>query len=276
MTVLLGTLWTSIKQIKAPYMFDGEHGIALYAMQGKRASSHGEGDVSWFFSSCCGIWGIFSSYRGDRHLKLMCVQRCQDSFLVTMDTSGISTRLGRAIRTHFEVRRETEGPFLVSTLILGFLSIFKKSQSSSPFETLNSAWLSRCQRDVNPPVHMRQASMAFSRVSTLHSEISSYEMKDEPALKILQGNLVFLIVRASQCPFHLRQQTQDPSHIPIGEGSLLLRWFCKVCLPLQLEPGNMLSSVDAMFCTEFYSSCCAEIGVLLDLRRGSQGISGVA
>ena len=258
-------------------MFDGEHGIALHAMQGKRASSHGEGEVSWFFSSCCGTWGIFSSYGGDGHLKLMFVQRRQDSYLVTRDTSGISTRLGRAIRTHFEVRRETESPFLVATLILGFLSIFKKSQSSSPFETLNSAWLSRCQRDVRPPVHMRRGSMAFSRVSTWHSDISSsYKMKDEPALKILQGNPVFLRVRASQCPFHVRQQTQGLSHIPIAESSLLLRCFWKLGLPLHSEPGNQLSSVDAMCCMELYSSCCAEIGVPLDLRRGSQGISGVA
>ena len=33
-------------------MFDWEKGIALYAMQGNRASSPGEGDVSWEFSSC--------------------------------------------------------------------------------------------------------------------------------------------------------------------------------------------------------------------------------
>ena len=236
-----------------------------------RGASHGFSRVA-----CCRTWGIFSSYRGDGHLKLMFVQRHQDSCLVTMDTSGISTRLGRAIRTHFEVRRETESPFLVATLILGFLSIFKKSQSSSPFQTLNSAWLSRCQRDGRPPVHMRRGCMAFSRVSTWNSDISSYEMKDEPALKILQGNPVFLTVRASRCPFHLRQQTQGPSHIPIAEGSLLLRCFWKVGLPLQSEPGNKLSSVDAMCCTELYSSCCAEIGVLLDLRRGSQGISGAA
>ena len=31
-----------------------------------------------------------------------------------------------------------EGPFLVATVILGFLLIFKKGQASSPFETLNS------------------------------------------------------------------------------------------------------------------------------------------
>ena len=43
------------------------------------------------------------------------------------------------------MRWETKVPFLVSTEILGFLSIFKKSQASSAFETLNSTSLSRCQ-----------------------------------------------------------------------------------------------------------------------------------
>ena len=51
-TVFLGTLWSSINQVKAPYMFDGEHGIALHTMQGNRASSHREGEVSCFFSIC--------------------------------------------------------------------------------------------------------------------------------------------------------------------------------------------------------------------------------
>ena len=46
----------------------------------------------------------------------------------------MSTRLGRAIMTLLEVRWETEGPFLDATVILGILSIFKKSQASSPFE----------------------------------------------------------------------------------------------------------------------------------------------
>ena len=77
-------------------------------------------------------------------------QRCQDSCLVTMDTSGIKTRLGRTIRTCIKVRRETEGNFLVGTVIFGFLSIFKKSQASSPFEALSSGRLSMCQRDVRP------------------------------------------------------------------------------------------------------------------------------
>ena len=62
------------------------------------------------------------------------------------DTSGIKTRLGRIIQTLLEVRWETKCPFLVSTEILGFLSIFKKSQASSTFEALNSTSLSRYQR----------------------------------------------------------------------------------------------------------------------------------
>ena len=50
------------------YVFDSENAIALHAMQGNRASSRGEGEVSWVFSSC-GTWGIFSSYDGDAHSK---------------------------------------------------------------------------------------------------------------------------------------------------------------------------------------------------------------
>ena len=52
MTVVLGTLWCSIKQIETPKLFDWEHGIALHPMQGNRASSPAEGDVSLDFSSC--------------------------------------------------------------------------------------------------------------------------------------------------------------------------------------------------------------------------------
>ena len=98
-------------------------------------------------------------------------------------------------------------------------------------------------------------------------------MKDEPEFKPLQGNPAFFQVSASRCPLHLRQKTQNPSHKPIAEGSLLLRCLWKVGLLLQSKPGNQLSPRDDMGCTELSSSCCAEIGVTLDLRRLSQGIS---
>ena len=50
-TVLLGTLWCSIKKIEAPYVFDWENGIPLHAMQGNRASFPSEGYVSYDFLS---------------------------------------------------------------------------------------------------------------------------------------------------------------------------------------------------------------------------------
>ena len=46
------TVCSSDKQIKGPYLFDSEQGIALHAMQDNRASSFSVGEVSWFFSSC--------------------------------------------------------------------------------------------------------------------------------------------------------------------------------------------------------------------------------
>ena len=96
--------------------------------------------------------------------------------------------LGRTIRMILEMRQETEFQFLVGTVILGFLSIFKKSQASSPFEALNFVCLSRCQRDVISPVQMRRRPTAFSRVSTGDSDIPSCQMKDEPQIQPLQGN----------------------------------------------------------------------------------------
>ena len=97
-----------------------------------RGKSHG------FIHVAEGTWDIFSSYCRDDPSNLVFVQRCQDSCLVTRDTSGISSRIGRAIHMLLKVKQKTQCPFLVATMILGFLSIFKKSQASSPFEALNS------------------------------------------------------------------------------------------------------------------------------------------
>ena len=92
--VLLGTLWFSINQIEAPYVFDWEHGVALHPMQWNRAMGKSHG----FSRVAAGTWGIFPSLGGDDNSKLVFVQQRQDSCLVTMDTSGIETRLMRTIR----------------------------------------------------------------------------------------------------------------------------------------------------------------------------------
>ena len=97
-------------------------------------------------------------------------QQRQDSCLFTKDTPEISSRFGRAIQTLFKLTGETQAPFVVATVILGFLSIFKKSQALSPSDVLNSAFFSRCQRDMKPPVQMREGPRAFSTVSTEDSD----------------------------------------------------------------------------------------------------------
>ena len=176
---------------------------------------------------------IFSSYCGDAPSKLVFVQWCQDSCLVARYTSGFSSRLGSSIASPIKVRWKSQCPFPVNTGKLVFQSIFKRSQASSPFEALNSMFLSSCQRDVRPPAEMRQGTRASSSVSTGDSDIpSSFEMKDNPEFKWVCGNPALIRVRASQCPFQLRQQTQDPSHIPIAERSLLLRCLWKGGIPL--------------------------------------------
>ena len=130
--------------------------------------------------------------------------------------------------------RQAKRPFSCGKDILVFLTIFSKSQASSPFEALNSANLSKSQMGVRPSVQKRLKTIAFSRVSTGDSDIpSSCEMKDEPAFKALQGRLAFFSVRASRGPLFLRQKTQSCAHIPISEGRLHLRCLWKAGLPLQ-------------------------------------------
>ena len=90
------------------------------------------------------------------------------------------------------MRQETEGHFLFGTVILGLLSIFKKSQASSTYEAFNYVCLLRAHREVMPPVQMTLTPTAISMVSTGDSDMpSSCEMKDEPEFMPLQGNRAF-------------------------------------------------------------------------------------
>ena len=82
------------------------------------------------------------------------------------------------------MRRKAEGHFLVGTVILGFLTIFKKCQAPSTSEALNSVILSRCKSDVRPLVQMSWRHTVFCRVSTGDSDNLSCDMKDEPAIKL--------------------------------------------------------------------------------------------
>ena len=108
-------------------------------------------------------------------------------------------------------------------------------QEESGLGTFSSIELPRpieVSKDVRPPFQMRLGPRDFSRDCTEDSVIPlSCEMKDEPAFKPLQGNLTFFQVREFRYPPHVRQQIQGPSHIPIAEGSLLLRCLWEGGLP---------------------------------------------
>ena len=94
-------------------------------------------------------------------------------------------------------------------------------------------------------------------------------------MKILQGNLGFLLIRASRGAFRLKHKTQGPSHIHIPKGTLLLRCLWKDGVPLHSKTGNQLSSPDDMGSPDLSSCCFTEIDVPMDLRWVSQGISGL-
>ena len=50
--VILRMVWSSIKEVKPPFVFDVEDIIALEAIQGHPASSCIEDGILWFYSSC--------------------------------------------------------------------------------------------------------------------------------------------------------------------------------------------------------------------------------
>ena len=92
-------------------------------MQYRRITTHfmERGKSHCFSLVVAGTWVIFSSYSEDDPSKHVFLQQCQASCLVIKDTSRITSSLGRAIWMLLEVSWETQGPFLVATVILGFL-----------------------------------------------------------------------------------------------------------------------------------------------------------
>ena len=142
--MVLGILWSSIKQIEAPYIFGWVHGIALHGKQGKWASCSGEGEVSWVFSSCNRNLEYIPELRREWPFQ---TRVCSATSALLSSYNGHLRNLNNAWQDITDI---TKRPFLVGTVILGFKSIFKKSQASSPFEALNWARLWRCQGMTGP------------------------------------------------------------------------------------------------------------------------------
>ena len=85
-TVFLGTLWSSIKEVKPPFLLVVEDGIALEAMQGNRASSCIESGICGFTQVAVGNSWFLLSNCGDASEPLIVSQGHQTSFLIARDT----------------------------------------------------------------------------------------------------------------------------------------------------------------------------------------------
>ena len=142
-------------------------------MQGNWASSRGEGEVSWVFSSCgrhlvyiLELWrewpfetrvcsapsGLLSSYDG--HLGKLNYAWQENTDASGRDSGGQAS----LISWHSYV---------------GIPINFHEESGIVTFEALNSAHLSKSQMDVRPSVQKRLRTMAFSRVFTGDSDIPS-------------------------------------------------------------------------------------------------------
>ena len=136
-------------------MFVWEHGIAVHTMERNWTSSHGEGEISYIFTSFARKLAYLLELPLGRPLK---TRVCSVMSGLLSSYEGNLRNIHEAWQGNTEASRGKAGdedPFPVATVILGFQSIFKKSQASSPFESLNSTCLLRCHRDVRPPIQLR-------------------------------------------------------------------------------------------------------------------------
>ena len=109
-------------------MFDVQHGIALHAMQGNRASSRGEGEVSWFFSSCGLILGYILELR-------------------------------RGWPFHTRVCSATSGLLPSCQGQLGILlEAWQGNWDASPAEAGDQGSLSTCHRNLGTPINFQEES----------------------------------------------------------------------------------------------------------------------
>ena len=183
-----------------------------------RGKSHG------FSRVAAGTWGIFSSYHGDGPSTHVFVQRRQDSCLVARDNSRFYSRTWQGKWDASPAEAGDQGSLSTCHSNPGTPINFHEESGIVSFGGTDLRVPLEFSKDVRPPVAMRWGTRSFSVVSTGDSDIlSSWEMQDEPAFKSLQAYPALFRVRASRCPFHLRPQTQGPSHIPRAERSLLLR-----------------------------------------------------
>ena len=84
-------------------MFDWENVIALHAMQGNWASSRGEGEVSWVFSSCGRILGYILELQRGCPFETLVFSLKSGTCLGMRENSGMTPRRGRKIQRFWKL-----------------------------------------------------------------------------------------------------------------------------------------------------------------------------
>ena len=152
-TGMSGNFLSCIKDVKEPLCLKREGGISLETPQWKRAYSHIEGRISWFFLSCGRKLGVPLELLRDLRDPLMLPQK-----------SPVSIRVARCLLGFLSSRCQVLGPHLRLRL---------EPQASSPVLTWISGILWSFNRGFRPCLVWRHASPLSSRAVTVLSSFLS-------------------------------------------------------------------------------------------------------
>ena len=104
-------LWSSIKELKTPFLFELEQELFSSPYQGIRPHLTVWGTSHGFPLVASGTWDIFSLDGGDGPSKVVCVQQDQVSSLLSRDSLGFSSRHVSAIRSPVKGSWRPKVPF---------------------------------------------------------------------------------------------------------------------------------------------------------------------
>ena len=116
------------------------------------------------------------------------------------------------------VRKETEFHFLFGTVILGFLSIFKNSQASKPYEALNSC-TSRMVKGMWGPLSRWDGHLQLSLCSPQGTQTCLHLVRWKTSLKLSHCREIRLTFQSG--PLSVHSTWQRKHRVPVI--SLLLR-----------------------------------------------------
>ena len=130
--VFLVNVWSCLKEVMSPDVFDGEYGGARLPMKENRASSCSEGEGSWFYLNCSRILGFPLKLRRGWPLKTR----------VFSATSGLLS--------------SWEGH------LGSLLEAWQGNRAASRGEVGDPVSLSSCHRDIGIPINFQQESGIIS------------------------------------------------------------------------------------------------------------------